>query len=297
MEQIQKVIGTDNVFLDHIIVTILTIIAIWVIRRLIKKIIIDKIEDITLRYRWKKYLTYIFVIIGILIIAPVWLGNFSSVGTFLGLLSAGLAIAFKDPIVNLAGWLFILIRKPFIVGDRIQIGIIKGDVIDLRIFQFTILEIGNWVNAEQSTGRIIHIPNGKIFVESQANYSTGFDYIWNEMPVLITFESNWKKAKEILSKIVNQKTMHLSPGAEKQIKEAAKKFLIFYNTLTPTVYTSVKDSGVELTMRFLCDPRKRRDLEQTIWEEVLKEFSSSQDIDFAYPTQRFYNNKTEGKQS
>jgi small-conductance mechanosensitive channel len=297
MQQIQKFIGIDTVFLDHIIVSILTIIAIWIVRRLIVKIIIDKIEDITLRYRWKKYLTYIFVIIGIIIIAPIWLGNFSSVGTFLGLLSAGLAIAFKDPIVNLAGWLFILIRKPFIVGDRIQIGIIKGDVIDLRIFQFTVLEIGNWVNAEQSTGRIIHIPNGKVFIESQANYSTGFDYIWNEMPVLITFESDWKKAKEILGSIVFQKTMHLSPGAEKQIKEAAKKFLIFYNTLTPTVYTSVKDSGVELTMRFLCDPRKRRDLEQTIWEEVLKEFSSSQDIDFAYPTQRFYNNKTEGKQS
>jgi small-conductance mechanosensitive channel len=297
MQQIQKFIGIDTVFLDHIIVSILTIIAIWIVRRLIVKIIIDKIEDITLRYRWKKYLTYIFVIIGIIIIAPIWLGNFSSVGTFLGLLSAGLAIAFKDPIVNLAGWLFILIRKPFIVGDRIQIGIIKGDVIDLRIFQFTVLEIGNWVNAEQSTGRIIHIPNGKVFIEPQANYSTGFDYIWNEMPVLITFESDWKKAKEILSSIVFQKAMHLSPGAEKQIKEAAKKFLIFYNTLTPTVYTSVKDSGVELTMRFLCDPRKRRDLEQTIWEEVLKEFSSSQDIDFAYPTQRFYNNKTEGKQS
>ena len=297
MELIKKFIGIDAVFLDHTIVSILTIIAIWIIRRLIVKIIIDKIEDITLRYRWKKYLTYIFVIIGIIIIAPIWLGNFSSVGTFLGLLSAGLAIAFKDPIVNLAGWLFILIRKPFIVGDRIQIGINKGDVIDIRIFQFTILEIGNWVNAEQSTGRIIHIPNGKVFSEAQANYSTGFDFIWDEMPVLITFESNWKKAKEILGKIVTQKTMHLSPGAEKQIKEAAKKFLIFYNTLTPIVYTSVKDSGVELTMRFLCDPRNRRDFEQTIWEEVLKEFSLCNDIDFAYPTQRFYDNKTEGKQS
>jgi small-conductance mechanosensitive channel len=297
MEQIQKIIGIDAEFLNHIVVSILTVIAIWIIRRLIVKILIDKIEDVTLRYRWKKNLTYIFVIIGIIIIAPIWLGNFSSVGTFLGLLSAGLAIAFKDPIVNLAGWLFILIRKPFLVGDRVQIGMIKGDVIDIRIFQFTVLEIGNWVDAEQSTGRIIHIPNGKVFSEPQANYSTGFDFIWDELPVLITFESDWKKAKEILSKVVIKKTMHLSPGAEKQIKEAAKRFLIFYKTLTPIVYTSVKDSGVELSMRFLCDPRSRRDLEQSIWEEVLNEFSSCSEIDFAYPTQRFYNNKTEGKQS
>jgi small-conductance mechanosensitive channel len=297
MEQIQKIININPDIVDNLIISILTIIVIGILRRLIVKIVIDKIEDITLRYRWKKYLTYILAIIGIIIIFPIWFGNFTSVGTFLGLLSAGLAIAFKDPIVNLAGWLFIMIRKPFVVGDRIQISNLKGDVIDIRIFQFTVLEIGNWVNAEQSTGRIIHIPNGKVFSEAQANYSTGFDFIWDEMPVLITFESDWKKAKEILGKIVTQKTMHLSPGAEKQIKEAAKKFLIFYKTLTPIVYTSVKDSGVELTMRFLCDPRSRRDLEQTIWEEVLKEFSLCRDIDFAYPTQRFYNNKTEGKQS
>jgi small-conductance mechanosensitive channel len=297
MEQIHKIIDIDPEFLNHIIISFLTIIIIWILRRLIVKIVIDKIEDVTLRYRWKKYLTYIFVIIGIIIIFPIWFGNFTSVGTFLGLLSAGLAIAFKDPIVNLAGWLFVMIRKPFIVGDRIQIGNVKGDVIDIRIFQFTVLEIGNWVDAEQSTGRIIHIPNGKVFSETQANYSTGFDFIWDEMPILITFESDWKKAKEILSNVVTKKTMHLSPGAERQIKEAAKRFLIFYNTLTPVVYTSVKDSGVELTMRFLCEPRSRRDLEQTIWEEVLKEFSLCKDIDFAYPTQRFYNNKTEGKQS
>ena len=67
-----------------------------------------------------------------------------------------------------------------------------------RIFMFTLMEIGNWVDADQSTGRVIHIPNGKVFKEVLANYSKGFQYIWNEIPVLVTFESNWKKAKEIL---------------------------------------------------------------------------------------------------
>lgn len=71
--------------------------------------------------------------------------------------------------------------------------------------------------------------------------------------------------------------------------------MIFYKNLTPIVYTSVKDSGVMLTMRFLCDPRQRRGYEQTIWKEVLKEFSKNEDIDFAYPTQRFYSNNIEGK--
>jgi hypothetical protein len=71
--------------------------------------------------------------------------------------------------------------------------------------------------------------------------------------------------------------------------------MIFYNRLSPTVYTSVKDSGVLLTLRYLCNPRQRRSTEQIIWETILEEFSKYKNIDFAYPTQRFYNNLSESK--
>ncbi|HEX9250738.1 MAG TPA: mechanosensitive ion channel domain-containing protein [Ignavibacteriaceae bacterium] len=216
-------------------------------------------------------------------------------GTFLGLLSAGVAIALKDPLVNMVSWAFILIRQPFKVGDRIQIGEVAGDVIDIRLFQFSIMEIGNWVDAEQSTGRIIHIPNGIVFTVPQANYTAEFQYIWNEIPVLVTFESDWKKAKQILTDIINKQGVLFSEGAERQLIEASKKFLIFYSKLTPIVYTLVKDSGVMLTMRYMCNPRERRMTEEKIWEDVLNKFAECDDIDLAYPTQRFYNNSTGGK--
>ena len=168
-------------------------------------------------------------------------------------------------------------------------------MIDIRIFQFTIIEIGNWVEADQSTGRILHLPNSRVFMDVLANYSVGFNYIWHEIGVLVTFESDWQKAKKILLSIVNDKSESITKTAEKKIKDASKKYMIFYKKLTPIVYTSVKDSGVMLTMRFLCDPRKRRGYEQAIWEEVLIIFSKNEDIDFAYPTQRFYSNNIEGK--
>ena len=219
-----------------------------------------------------------------------------SLSTYLGLLSAGLAIALKDPLVNLAGWAFIIWQRPIEVGDRIQVGEYRGDVIDQRIFMFTLMEIGNWVDAEQSTGRIIHIPNGKVFNDALANYSKGFQYIWNEIPVLITFESNWKKAKSILTKIIDKHAQSLSETARQKVRRAARKFMIFYTTLTPTVYTCVKDCGIMLTMRYLCEPRQRRTNDQAIWEDVLEEFAKCDDIDFAYPTQRFYHNALEGKE-
>ncbi len=224
----------------------------------------------------------------------VWIRAFEQFGAFLGLFTAGLAIALKDPLTNLAGWFFIVFRKPFVVGDRVQIGENAGDIIDIRLFQFTLLEIGNWVDADQSTGRIIHMPNGKVFLDAQANYSTGFQYIWNEIPVQVTFESDWEKAKSILENIINEHAQHFSKDAEKEILEASKNYLVFYKHLSPIVYTKVtQQSGVTLSVRFLCNPRKRRSLEHKIWEDILKAFNAEVNIDFAYPTQRFYNYQKE----
>ncbi|MBN1881968.1 MAG: mechanosensitive ion channel family protein [Deltaproteobacteria bacterium] len=278
-----------------VFVTLMVILLIWFVRTVVLRIAFQWVKNIKDRYQWRKISTYISVFLGILIIGRTWFEAFQSVVTFLGLLSAGLAIALKDPLVNLAGWAFILWRRPLEVGDRIQMGEHKGDVIDIRIFQFTLLEIGNWVDADQSTGRIIHIPNGKIFTEMQANYSKGFEYIWNEIPVLLTFESDWQKAKEILKEIVDANALHLTERAERKVRQAARRFLIFYTNLTPAVYTSVKESGVLLTIRYLCAPRDRRTSEQDIWEDILRAFADHDDIDFAYPTQRFYANYLEGE--
>lgn len=289
------IFGLSPEIQQKLIESLLVILLIIIIQRLIKKFVLNKIEDIKVRYQWQKISLYLSVFLITIFIISTWLNIFGSVATFLGLISAGIAIALKDPLVNMVAWGFILIRQPFKVGDRIQIGKIAGDVIDIRLFQFSVNEIGNWVDADQSTGRIIHIPNGMVFTEPQANYTAGFEYIWNEIPVLLTFESNWKKAKQILTDIVNHHGIVLSTNAEKQIKEAAKKFLIFYSKLTPIVYTSVKDSGVMLTVRYMCDPRERRSIEEKIWEDILNKFAVCDDIDFAYPTQRFYNNYTEGK--
>jgi small-conductance mechanosensitive channel len=160
---------------------------------------------------------------------------------------------------------------------------------------FSLMEIGNWVDADQSTGRVIHLPNGKIFTDVMANYSQGFQYIWNEIPVLVTFESDWRKAKQLLDEIAQQHGASLSDSAAQKLREAAKKFMIFYTKLTPKVYTTVKDSGIMLTIRYLCDPRKRRGSEQDMWESILDAFAEHENIDFAYPTQRFYHNDAEGK--
>lgn len=281
-------IGLSHEAQNKIFISILVILILWVIQLLLLRLVWKQTKNIKARYQWKRSLSLVVPLIGLVLVSAVWLPAFKQFGAFLGLFSAGLAIALKDPLTNLAGWFFILFRKPFAVGDRVQIGEHAGDVIDIRLFQFTVLEIGNWVDADQSTGRIIHLPNAKVFQQPQANYSTGFEYIWNEIQINITFESNWEKAKQILHSIINKHSEHLSRAAEKEIFEASKNFMIYYKHLTPIVYTRVKEFGVQLTIRYLCNPRKRRSSENEIWQLVLTEFKKNNDIFFAYPTTRFY---------
>ncbi|MFH1839928.1 MAG: mechanosensitive ion channel domain-containing protein [Nanoarchaeota archaeon] len=278
-----------------LLISIVSIITLWIIRIFILKGVFKKTEDVKLRYQWRKSIGYIIFFVGVLILISVWVEGFGSAATFFGLVSAGIAIALKDPLVNLVGWIHIISRKPFEVGDRIQVGNCSGDVIDISAFDTSVLEIGNWVEADQSTGRIIHIPNGKVFVDFVANYTKGFEYIWNEIPVLVTFESDWKKAKDILQKIAIKNAEQISEPAERKIKETSKRFMIFYKNLKPIVYTKVENSGVLLTVRYLIEARKRRGSEQGMWEDILEEFNKHKDIDFAYPTKRVYDNKLEGK--
>jgi small-conductance mechanosensitive channel len=267
----------------------------WVVTILVHKIIDKNVKDVKQRYQWRKTSSYVVVVLFFIFVGGIWSEGIQSLATYFGLLSAGIAIALKDLIANLAGWIFIFLRRPFSVGDRIQINETIGDVIDASPFQFTVLEIGNWVASDQSTGRIIHIPNGKIFTEHLANYDKGFKYIWNEIPMLMTFESDWKKAKKILQKIADKNSQITSKKVESQIKKAAKKYMIYYNNLTPIVYTRIEDSGVMLTIRYLSETRNRRGSQEKIMEDVLVEFGKHKDIDFAYPTTRFYDNTKEGK--
>lgn len=287
----------SNAYNDYsnLLETILIIVVLVAIHFVINVIVRRQTEDDSARYKWRKNLAYFLSFIGFLLIGRIWFEGMASVATFFGLLSAGLAIALRDPVTDMAGWLFLVWRKPFTVGDRIEIADRKGDVIDIRFFKFTVLEIGNWTKSDQSTGRVIHIPNHYVLQNSIANYTSDFNFIWNEIEIIVTFESDWRKAKEIITEIVNSHSEDYVADAEQQVRRAKKSYLIQYKNLTPIVYTDVVDIGVKLTIRHLSHARRRRGLNQLIWEDVLDRFAKEGDIDFAYSTLRIYQNQIEGK--
>lgn len=279
--------------IENLVLSILIVVILLFVRKVLVSLITKNTKDPKTVYHSKRIIGYGYAFLVIVLLGSIWIKGFGSIGTYLGIASAGVAIALHETIANIAGWFFILWRKPFIIGDRIEIGGTKGDVIDLRLFQFSLAEVGNWVEAEQSTGRIIHVPNSHALKERTANYHTGFNYIWNELYVLVTFESNWRKTREILERIAKEEIEHSSKHAEQELRLAAEKYMIYFSKLTPAVYMSTKDSGVLFSIRYLVNPRRRRGSEQTIWEAILSEFEKHPDVQLAYPTTRFYNHKQE----
>lgn len=295
-EQLAGLLGVEIEIIRRLLNSLLVVAILWLIRLIVLRLVYRNVDDPHQHYYWQKHLTYIFSFLGVLILGSIWIEQFESIVTFIGLLSAGIAIALKDLVADLAAWIYLLWRKPFEIGDRIEIDDeIKGDVADKRLFKFTLVEIGNWVDADQSTGRVIHIPNHYIFTRKIANYTSDFEFIWNEVQVMVTFESHWKKAKKILQEIADRHSASLTNEARRQLRQTAKTYLVVYNILTPTVYTSVKEYGVALTIRYLTNPRNRRGTEQVIWEEILSQFGQEDDIQYAYPTYRFFSHPKEGK--
>ena len=268
--------------------SLLVVLFFLLVRSFVLRIIRKNVTDVAQRYRWSRGFTTAVGVLTLLFLISTWFAGLRSLATFAGILGAGLAVALHDTIANIAGFFFIVFRRPFEVGDRIEIDGAAGDVIDIRLFQFSLLEIGNWVDADQSTGRIMQVPNGKVLRERTASFTRGFDYIWHEIPVLITFESDWKEAKAILEEIVGAEAFMVGEEAARQVREAASRYLIYSGKTTPIVYTSVRDSGILLTVRYMTKPKTRRGTEQQIWEQVLDRFAENDDITLAYPTVRYY---------
>ncbi len=295
MQETLTWLGLDSQTLERLLWSISLLLVAIALNLLVRRVVHRQVEDTARRYALNKAAGYTVGFVVFLVLVMIWTRGGAGLAAYLGIVSAGLAIALQDPLINLAGWMFIVVRRPFIVGDRIQVDRHRGDVIDVRLFQFSLIEIGNWVDADQSTGRIIHMPNGVVFRETIANYTQGFNFIWDEIPVTVTFESNWCTAKEVLAEIAERHSAIPSEQAAAQVRGSTQTFLIQYQHLTPIVWTSVADIGVTLTLRYLCEPRRRRSTANDMWESILDAFAGADDIDFAYPTTRYYDNRREGK--
>lgn len=267
--------------------SVVAIILVWGLHALVQRFVIARIRNPTARFSARRVVRYVGLFAAVFVVGRIWYSGFQSVATIVGLLGAGVAIALKDPLTNLAGWIFLVVRHPFRIGDRIKVGEHTGDVVDVGLFQFQLHEVGAWVDADQPTGRVIFIPNAIVFTEPQLNFHRGLPYIWDEVTTDITFESDWQKGKELLEPI-GCRHARPDPELDDESKRQAGEtgYFLLGAQSKCEVYTSVKRNGVRLTLRYAVEPRERRRVRSAIYEDILKAIEADEHIELAYPTYR-----------
>ncbi len=280
METLLNFLHLNNVYLfnfSYSIIFFLLLKIIWHIFTLLnQKIVTNEKIKYLLNKRNKTLfsLTYLFIVI------IIWHNEVNGIITFISFTSAALTLAIREIIYNYFCGLYIKFAHPIKIEDRIALDDLIGDVINLNPLSFELLEVTPKNN--QSSGKIIHIPNTFIFSHHVKNYNTAFKYIWDELVISIKINDDYLLAKEILTKIINNnETIKTIPKkAQKEINKSNSDYRIYYNKLTPIVYTTIVDNKINFNLRFLIHPKKQRYIESELYEQILEEFKKNS-INFA----------------
>jgi small-conductance mechanosensitive channel len=234
-------------------------------------------DDSSYIYPIRKAIGYAVNILVVLLLFGVWIERLGDLSVAVGILAAGLAFALQEVIGSLAGWLTIISGRPFAVGDRIETGGIRGDVVDVDILRTTLMEIGNWLNGDHNTGRIVTVSNAFIFKEPLYNYSVYLRFIWDEISVPVTYESDWKRAIEIMLETVRQNHHYqeLLPKAEAQRSQARRKLAVKLTPLEPRVFVRLTDNWIELGIVYPVDIEIRRAFRSEVGQRILTEFKET----------------------
>jgi len=214
----------------------------------------------------------------------IWVEDLQSLVLGFGLVAAAFTLSMQDVAKNFAGGLSIFINRIYRVGDRIEIGAKKGDVIDIDIFYTTIMEINEWISADQPTGRLSLIPNSYVLSNITNNYTKDFDFLWDEISIPITYSSDWKAAKMLIIDVINQETRTVEELAKNEISHMERKYFLSRGSMNAEVFVRLTDNWIELTARYVTPVRQRRIIRSKISQKILEDIEKSERINIASQT-------------
>jgi small-conductance mechanosensitive channel len=269
-----------NVFLTSLIVTVTYL----VFSILFSMYLVSRIADLKTRYTANKVLSVLSVIIVIILCLRLWVTDSSSLLVSYGIIAAGLAFALQDVLKNFVGGILIMVSGYYLVGDRISIDEKAGDVMDIGILSTTLMEIRGWIGGDQPSGRLLIIPNGLVISHSFYNYTRDHSFIWDEISIPLTYDSDWRRAKEIVLSILKKETGAMTTQAELEIERIGEKYYLPKKVVEPSVYISLTDNWITLDARYVTDARTRRILRSQLSELILAAIESEKGITVASET-------------
>ena len=261
-------------------VVIVTLVIYRVIRNTIKR----RFEDATRLQSMRVAVRNVLAVASFMIVVLIWLPTGNNLLTALGILGAGLAIASQEMVGSLVAGLNIWLGNIYRVGDRVRIGEIVGDVMDISLLRTTVMEVGAWVKADQYTGRVVTVANRQVWVNSVYNFTQHWGYLWDEITLPITYESDWQRATELMLEHGQTYTAELQADAEAKLNRMIDLYPLKDTKVEPTLYLAMTDNWIEMTLRFVVDAQERRKVKGQLHQDLLQHFQAEENISVASTT-------------
>lgn len=250
---------------------------VWLIANLVRRFVTDRVGDADHRYKLRKAFTFVSYLAAALVAAAVFSRQLGGLTVAFGVAGAGIAFALQEVIASVAGWLAVMFGGFFKVGDRVQLGGIKGDVIDIGVLRTTLMEIGQWVNGDQYNGRIVRVANSFVFKEPVFNYSADFPFLWDEILVPIKYGSDHAYARQLIQRVADEVVGDYARGAEQAWAPVTRRYLIEPASVQPTVSLVANENWIAFTLRYVVDYKARRSTKDRLFTRLLEEIDAAGD--------------------
>lgn len=253
-----------------IVVIIIFFIIFKIILNIIKKILLRKAKtkkNISNIKIFSRILSYTIGVLLVIFAIFTYAGSWTGLGLSVGLFSAALGWALQKPITGIAGWIMVVVKRPFEIGDRIIIGGVKGDVADITLTHIYIGEVGGLVAGEENSGRTIMIPNSKLFETEITNYTLEDDYVLDQVVLTVTYDSDLDKAIKI---------------SEDAARKITKDFIAITKK-QPLTRIYFQPSGINLNLRYHVPAKKIPEISSSITKEIFDNINKAKGVRFAFP--------------
>jgi len=268
LEEVFAKVTSDPLLVRVGMIAMILIVA-TILIRVLQSIVGRGISDQALRYRLRKGISFVGYVIALFAAFAAFSDSWGEFVVVFGVAGAGIAFALQEVIASIAGWAALSFGAFYRPGDRVKLGGIVGDVIDVGVLRTTLMETGDWVAGDLYNGRIVRVANSFVFKEPVFNYSADFPFLWDEMKLPIRYGSDWRKAEAILLAAATRVTEDLVRNSEAQWERFVEKYLIEKARVAPLVTVVTTGDWIEFTVRYITNYKGRRTSKDAICRLVL----------------------------
>ena len=264
-----------NPVVGRTVAALIGILLVITIVRLIQKALSRRVHDTDTRYRARKFVSFVGYLLAVGVLIIVFSDKLGGLTVALGVAGAGIAFALQEVIASFAGWFAISFAGFYKTGNRVQLGGIKGDVIDIGVLRTTLMEVGEWVKGDLYNGRIVRVANSFVFKEPVFNYSADFPFLWDEITIPVRYGSDYRLARKIIQEVADALSGEYAAHAMAAWKDMVRKYMIEDAQVRPLVSLTLNDNWVEFTLRYVVDYKRRRMTKDALFSRILEEIDRS----------------------